>query len=75
MMMNRQQIDSLVQQMNVATATGEVNLRVQQIVVRLLGDLFQAIEDLDMSQTELWKGLEYLQMQVKPMNLVFWQQD
>ncbi len=59
-MMNRQQIDSLVQQMNVATATGEVNLRVQQIVVRLLGDLFQAIEDLDMSQTELWKGLEYL---------------
>nr|Q43984.1 RecName: Full=Catechol 1,2-dioxygenase [Acinetobacter guillouiae]CAA85386.1 catechol 1,2-dioxygenase [Acinetobacter calcoaceticus] len=60
MMMNRQQIDSLVQQMNVATATGEVNLRVQQIVVRLLGDLFQAIEDLNMSQTELWKGLEYL---------------
>ena len=59
-MMNRQQIDSLVQQMNVATATGAVNLRVQQIVVRLLGDLFQAIEDLDMSQTELWKGLEYL---------------
>lgn len=59
-MMNRQQIDSLVQQMNVATAIGEVNLRVQQIVVRLLGDLFQAIEDLDMSQTELWKGLEYL---------------
>ncbi|ENU58049.1 Catechol 1,2-dioxygenase [Acinetobacter guillouiae MSP4-18] len=59
-MMNRQQIDSLVQQMNVATATGEVNLRVQQIVVRLLGDLFQAIEDLNMSQTELWKGLEYL---------------
>lgn len=58
--MNRQQIDSLVQQMNVATATGAVNLRVQQIVVRLLGDLFQAIEDLDMSQTELWKGLEYL---------------
>ncbi|KAB0627141.1 catechol 1,2-dioxygenase [Acinetobacter guillouiae] len=58
--MNRQQIDSLVQQMNVATATGEVNLRVQQIVVRLLGDLFQAIEDLNMSQTELWKGLEYL---------------
>ena len=33
--------------------------RVQQIVVRLLGDLFQAIEDLDISQTELWKGLEY----------------
>ncbi|CAM9325444.1 catechol 1,2-dioxygenase [Acinetobacter bereziniae] len=57
--MNRQEIDKLVQQMNVDTATGEVNPRVQQIVVRLLGDLFQAIEDLDISQTELWKGLEY----------------
>ena len=55
--MNRQEIDKLVQQMNVDTATGEVNPRVQQIVVRLLGDLFQAIEDLDISQTELWKGL------------------
>jgi len=57
--MNRQEIDKLVQQMNVDTATGEVNPRVQQSVVRLLGDLFQAIEDLDISQTELWKGLEY----------------
>ncbi|MBO3655003.1 catechol 1,2-dioxygenase [Acinetobacter bereziniae] len=57
--MNRQEIDKLVQQMNVDTATGEVNPRVQQIVVRLLGDLFEAIEDLDISQTELWKGLEY----------------
>ena len=45
--------------MNVDTATGPVNERVQQVVVRLLGDLFQAIEDLDISQTELWKGLEY----------------
>ena len=57
--MNRQEIDKLVKEMNVDTATGEVNPRVQQIVVRLLGDLFQAIEDLDISQTELWKGLEY----------------
>ncbi|HEX5382040.1 MAG TPA: catechol 1,2-dioxygenase [Acinetobacter sp.] len=57
--MNREQIDALVQKMNVDTAIREVNPRVQQIVVRLLGDLFQAIEDLDISQTELWKGLEY----------------
>lgn len=57
--MNRQEIDQLVKQMNVDTATGPVDARVQQIVVRLLGDLFQAIEDLDISQTELWKGLEY----------------
>ena len=57
--MNRQEIDTLVKQMNVDTAIREVNPRVQKIVVRLLGDLFQAIEDLDISQTELWKGLEY----------------
>lgn len=57
--MNRQEIDNLVKKMNIDTATGEVNPRIQQIVVRLLGDLFQAIEDLDISQTELWKGLEY----------------
>ncbi len=57
--MNRQQIDALVNKMNVDTATGPVDARVQQIVVRLLGDLFEAIEDLDISQSELWKGLEY----------------
>ena len=57
--MNRHAIDALVKKMNVDTATGPVDARVQQIVVRLLGDLFQAIEDLDISQTELWKGLEY----------------
>lgn len=58
--MNRQQIDALVKQMNVDTATGPVDARVQQVVVRLIGDFFQAIEDLDLSQTEVWKGLEYL---------------
>lgn len=57
--MNRQQIDALVKQMNVDTAKGEVDARVQQIVVRLLGDLFQAIEDLDIQPSEVWKGLEY----------------
>lgn len=56
-MMNRQQIDTLVKKMNVDTATNPVDTRIQQIVVRLVGDLFQAIEDLDISQTELWKGL------------------
>ena len=57
--MNRQQIDTLVKKMNVDTATGPVDARTQQIIIRLLGDLFQAIEDLDLSQTEVWKGLEY----------------
>lgn len=58
--MQHSQIDALVKQMNVDTVTGEVNSRVQEIVLRLLGDLFKAIEDLDINQTELWKGLEYI---------------
>ena len=58
--MEHTKIDALVKEMNVDTATGAVDARVQQVVVRLLGDLFKAIEDLDISQTELWKGLEYL---------------
>ncbi|EXE56467.1 dioxygenase, partial [Acinetobacter sp. 1239920] len=58
--MNRQQIDALVKQMNVDTAKGPVDERIQQVVVRLLGDLFQAIEDLDIQPSEVWKGLEYL---------------
>ena len=36
--MNRQDIDALVKKMNVDTATGAVDQRVQSIVVRLLGD-------------------------------------
>lgn len=72
--MNRQQIDALVKQMNVDTAKGEVDARVQQIVVRLLGDLFQAIEDLDINLLKFGKVWNILPMQVKQMNLVFWQQ-
>ena len=58
-MMNTQEIEKLVKKINVDTAQGDVDLRIQQIVVRLTRDLFQAIEDLNISQTELWKGLEY----------------
>ena len=58
--MNRQEIDLLVKKINVDSAIHPVNTRVQQVVVRLVADLFQAIEDLDISQTELWKGLEYI---------------
>jgi catechol 1,2-dioxygenase len=42
--MNRQQIDALVKQMNVDTAKGEVDARVQQIVVRLLGIYFKPLK-------------------------------
>lgn len=57
--MNHQEIDALVKKMNVDTATGPVDTRVQQVVCRLVSDLFKAIEDLDLSSSEVWKGLEY----------------
>jgi catechol 1,2-dioxygenase len=58
--MTHNEIDSLVKGFIVDTATAEPNVRVQQVVTRLVSDLFKAIEDLDMTPTEVWKGLEYL---------------
>ncbi|MEK6345979.1 MAG: catechol 1,2-dioxygenase [Burkholderia sp.] len=39
---------------------GEGNVRFQQIVHRLLGDLFKAIDELDISPDEVWAGIHYL---------------
>ena len=58
--MEHAKIDALVSKMNVDTATGPVDARVQQVVIRLLSDLFKAIEDLDITPSEVWKGLEYM---------------
>ena len=58
--MEHAKIDALVNKMNVDTATGPVDARVQQVVIRLLNDLFKAIEDLDITPSEVWKGLEYM---------------
>lgn len=58
--MNNQQIDQLIDDFLIKTARGKVNPRVQQVTVRLLGDLFKTIEDLDLQPNEIWKGLEYL---------------
>lgn len=58
--MNHQDIEKLVKRINVDTANGPVDQRVQQVVVRLVSDLFKAIEDLDLQPSEVWKGLEYL---------------
>ena len=58
--MKHADIEALVKKMNVDTAKGAVDQRVQEVVVRLLTDLFKAIEDLNLSQAEVWKGLEYL---------------
>ena len=57
--MNHQQIEQLVNNFIVDTAKGPVDARLQQVVVRLLGDLFKAVEDLDLTPTEVWKGIEY----------------
>lgn len=58
--MTHADIDALIQSFIVDTATqGTPNARVQQIVTRLTGDLFKAIEDLDISPSEVWKGIEY----------------
>ncbi|MHA3098517.1 dioxygenase family protein [Acinetobacter brisouii] len=56
--MDRQTIENVVKTCNVDTSEGPVNPRVQQVLVRLVTDLFQAIEDLDLSQSEVWKGIE-----------------
>ena len=58
--MKHADIEALVKKMNVDTAKGAVDQRVQDVVVRLVTDLFKAIEDLDLTQTEVWKGLEYI---------------
>ena len=58
--MKHTDIELIVKKMNVDTATGAVDQRVQDVVVRLVTDLFKAIEDLDLTQTEVWKGLEYI---------------
>jgi catechol 1,2-dioxygenase len=36
---------------------GNGNARFQQIVYRLLGDLFKAIDDLDVTPDEIWAGV------------------
>ena len=42
---------------NVGSQDG--NARAKQIVNRLLGDLFKAIDDLDMTPDEIWAGVHY----------------
>ncbi len=59
----------MVKTFNIDTAKGEVNPRVQEITVRLVADLFKAIEDLDMSPHEVWKGMEFRLTRPKPTKL------
>jgi catechol 1,2-dioxygenase len=58
--MNHADIEALAHQWVVEAASRPANPRVQQVVVRLLGDLCKAIEDLDLTPSEFWSGVGYL---------------
>jgi catechol 1,2-dioxygenase len=58
--MTHVEIDTLVKGFIVDTATEPAHPRAQQVVLRLVSDLFKAIEDLDLQPSEVWTGLEYL---------------
>jgi catechol 1,2-dioxygenase len=58
--MNHADIETLANNWIVDAADRPANPRVQQVVVRLLGDLCKAIEDLDITPSEFWSGLSYM---------------
>jgi len=58
--MNHADIETLAKNWIVDAADRPAELRVQQVVVRLLGDLCKAIEDLDITPTEFWHGVSYM---------------
>lgn len=58
--MNHADIDTLVKNWIVDAADRPANPRVQQVVTRLMGDLCKAIEDLDLSPSEVWSGIAYM---------------
>ena len=58
--MQHSDIDTLVKKWIVEAADRPANPRVQQVVLRLLGDLCKAIDDLDLTPSEVWSGVSYL---------------
>jgi catechol 1,2-dioxygenase len=58
--MNHADIEQLARSWVVDAADRPANPRVQQVVLRLLGDLCKAIDDLDVSPTEFWHGVSYM---------------
>jgi catechol 1,2-dioxygenase len=58
--MNHADIEQLAKNWVVDAADRPANPRVQQVVLRLLGDLCKAIEDLDITPTEFWSGVAYM---------------
>lgn len=58
--MNHADIEQLAKSWVVDAADRPANPRVQQVVLRLLGDLCKAIEDLDITPSEFWNGVAYM---------------
>jgi len=58
--MNHAEIEALARTWVVDAADRPANPRVQQVVVRLLGDLCKAIDDLDVTPSEFWSGVSYM---------------
>jgi catechol 1,2-dioxygenase len=58
--MNHADIERLAASWVVDAADRPADPRVQQVVLRLLGDLCKAIEDLDITPTEFWHGVSYM---------------
>lgn len=58
--MNRIEIDQVLSKIQATEKEGLGNPRVKEIFNRLLKDVFYAIEDLNITDTELWIALDYL---------------
>lgn len=58
--MQHAEIDKLVTTWVVDAADRPADPRVQQVVLRLLGDLCKAIDDLDITPSEFWRGVAYM---------------
>jgi catechol 1,2-dioxygenase len=58
--MNHPDIESLAKSWVVDAADFPADARVQQVVLRLVGDLCKAIEDLDITPSEFWSGVAYM---------------
>lgn len=58
--MNHEQIEALARTWIIDAADRPADPRVQQVVVRLLGDLCKAIDELDVTPSEFWSGVSYM---------------
>lgn len=55
------EIEKLARYYITGTAKGTTNPRLQDILIRLMSDLFKAIDDLDISEDEIWAAIDFLE--------------